>query len=395
MMRRCAAPVALFLLLTAVGAPARASDSAPGSDAAKPAYWYYPEYDPHMLKWDMGEFSAYMGVRIQTHAAMYTGSDALLTNGDLLERPGFRLRRSRIYVGGQFIEGVTYNISMELYDQEKSDGPLLDAYVDYTPFDFFGATIGVMHFPFAKGELLSSGMLAHLDRPRVAEALAPGHQMGLLLHSQLWEKRITLYAGVYNGLQRSEYLHGGYEGVGISLGNRFEGAAYVGRVEFEPLGPLGDSVADLTHSKDFLVGLGGAFFFNDGQTVQTMGWSGYLQMKWMGFHVLAEFVGDHAEPNAEPTTEGTIKAEINRTGLWGELGYVILPELLGLSVRVEWLDGNTDFDDEHDELIITGTATVYAVRNLLKVQVEYTHREELHGPSVGNDAALAGVQLTF
>ena len=67
----------------------------------------------------------------------------------------------------------------------------------------------------------------------------------------------------------------------------------------------------------------------------------------------------------------------------------------GLAVRVEWLDGNTDFDDEHDGLIVTGTATVYAVRNLLKVQVEYTHREELHGPSVDNDAALAGVQLTF
>jgi hypothetical protein len=391
---------ALVPLLLLTAPPASADEVAPVGaalgDAAREPYRYYPEYDPQMLKWERGDFEAYLGIRIQAHAAMWTGDDALLSNGDLLERPGFRMRRSRIYVGGQFIEGLHFAIAAELFDQEKTDGPLLDAYIDYTPFPWIGAAIGVMHFPFAKGELLSSGTLAHLDRPRVSEALAPGRQMGLLLHSQLWDQRITLYAGVFNGLQRSEFLHQGYEGVGISLGNRFEGAAWVGRVEFEPLGPLGAAVADVTHSKDFLLGLGGAFFYNDGSTVQTMGWSAYLQAKWMGLHLLAEYIGDTAEPTARPaSTDGTLRAKTDRMGVYGELGYVILPELLGLSVRCEWLDGNTDFDDQQDEVIITATGTVYIVRNLLKAQIEYTHREELHGPSVDNDAVLAGVQLTF
>lgn len=389
-------PLLLVVAPGPLGADEVAPVAAPDGAAVHAPYRYYPEYDPHMLRWDHGDFSAYLGVRIQAHAAMYTGDDALLSNGDLLERAGFRLRRSRIYVGGQFIEGVTFGLAAELFDQEKSDGPLLDAFVDYTPFPEIGVTIGVTHFPFAKGELISSGMLAHLDRPFVSTALAPGRQMGLILHSQLWDERITLYAGVFNGLQRSEFLHQGYEGVGISLGNRFEGAAYVGRVEFEPLGKLGDDVADVTHSKDFLLGLGGGFFFNDGSSVETMGWSAYLQAKWMGLHLLAEYIGDTAEPTAEPASpDGTLRAKTERMGVYGELGYVILPELLGLSVRCEWLDGNTDFDDEQDELIITATATVYVVRNLLKAQVEYTHREELHGLSLNNDAVLAGVQLTF
>jgi len=389
-----------LLLLVLLGAgPAAADEAAAGAsagDEARPAYRYYPEYEPHLLTWERGDFQAYLGARIQAHAAMWTGDDALLSNGDLLERPGFRLRRSRIYVGGQFIEGVSFAVAAELFDQEKSDGPLLDAYIDYTPLPEIGATIGVTHFPFAKGELLSSGVLAHLDRPRVSEALAPGRQMGLVLHSQLWDERITLYAGVFNGLQRSEFLHQGYEGVGISLGNRFEGAAYVVRADFEPFGPLGDDVADVTHSPDFLLGLGGAFFYNDGSTVQTMGWAASLQAKWMGLHLLAEYIGDSAEPTAEPaSTDGTLRAQTDRMGVYGELGYVILPELLGLSLRCEWLDGNTEFDDEQDEVILTATATVYIVRNMLKAQIEYTHREELHGQSVDNDAVLAGVQLNF
>ena len=62
---------------------------------------------------------------------------------------------------------------------------------------------------------------------------------------------------------------------------------------------------------------------------------------------------------------------------------------------VEWLDADTDFEDEHDEIFITATATVYGIRDLLKLQVEFTHRDELHGATVDNDSMLFGAQLSF
>ena len=399
-MKRSANAVVSTLLFTlsllgclALGTPARAGLA--GSSDEEAGYLYYPEYRKGMLRWSSGEFSAFFGARLQIHAAGWVGGDALLTNGDLMERPGFRLRRSRLYFGGQFVDGVSFLLSAEFFDREKTGGPLLDAYIDATPWPWIGATLGVMYFPFAKTAMVSSGSLPHLDRARVAEALSPGREMGLLLHAHPWVDHLTIYAGVFNGLRRSEFPHMGYEGVGVSFGNRFEGAAYVVRMELEPLGPVGPGVADLTHSEDFRFGLGGAFFYDDGRTLSTMGWSAYLHMRWMGAHVLAEYIGDRAEPAAEPTTEAPISAVTRRMGVVGEVGYVILPELLGLALRVEWLDLDTDFDDHHDEVIITATATVYAVRDLLKLQVEYTHREELHGDGVDNDAVLAGVQLSF
>ena len=386
-------PLLALLLVGSAAAPARASVvHSPEKDAG---YLYYPEYRKGMLSFDKGDFSVFLGARLQVHVAGWVGGDALLSAGDPMEKAGFRLRRSRLYLGGQFVEGVSFLLSAEFFDREKSAGPLLDAYIDATPWPWIGATLGVTFFPFSKSAMISSGELPHLERSKVSDALSPGREMGLVLHAHPWVDHLTIYAGVFNGLRRSEFPHHGYEGVGVSLGNRFEGVSYVVRMELEPLGPVGYGLADLTHTPDFKLGLGGAFFYDDGTTVSTMGWSAYLQMRWQGFHLLAEYIGDRAEPAHEPTTESPISAVTKRMGVSGELGYVILPELLALAIRVEWLDLNTDLDDHLDEVVITATATVYAVRDLLKIQVEYTHREELHGAKLENDAVLAGVQLSF
>lgn len=385
---------AIALVLAFASAPAlAAAEAADGGE--KQTYRYYPDYEPGMLKIEKGDFSAYLGARIQVHGAAYAGDDSLISNGDLAEQEGFRLRRSRIYFGGDMLDWASFLISIDVFDQEKSSGPLLDAYIDLTPIPYIGVTAGVTHFPFAMGRLVSSGRLPHLDRALAMEAMAPDRGLGLLLHSQPWEDKITIYAGIFNGLQRASDPFGGFESVNITQGNRFEGVSYIGRVDFAPLGSLGHGVADLVHIPQPRFSVGGAFYFNDSTHVESYGWSAYAHFKWMGFHLLAEYLGDTAEPTAEPPTGTVIYGDTTRMGVTGELGYMILPELLGLAVRVEWLDANADIDDERDEIVITSTLSVYLLRDMLKLQVEYTHREELHGASVENDAALAGLQLTF
>ncbi len=356
---------------------------------------FFPDYHPGMLTIERGELQVSLRAQMQIHAAFYTGDDTLISNGDLLEQPGFRLRRPRIYLGGQFIEGVRFGIGIELFDQERTDGPLLDAFIDYQPWSFIGATVGVMKTPLSYGRLQASSRLAHLDRALVQRALAPDRQLGFVLRGMPWGDKVTIEAGVFNGMQRSAYPYQGYEGIGISLGNRFGGATFVGRVEIEPLGDLGAGTADVTHSRAPRVGFGGGYMYDTGGSTDTMIWSAYLHAKWMGFHILGEYIGDHTAPRKEPTTTATISTTMERMGLYGEVGYMILPELLGLAVRVEWLDLNTRIDDEQDVLAVTATATVYAVRDMLKFQLEYTHREELHGASLANDSVLAGMQLVF
>ena len=44
---------------------------------------------------------------------------------------------------------------------------------------------------------------------------------------------------------------------------------------------------------------------------------------------------------------------------------------------------------------IAATASWYALRDYVKLQLEYRHRMELHGPNLANDAVIAGVQISF
>lgn len=394
MNRRTIALLAM-LLIALTATPALAEIEDPGTHDE--AYLYYPEYEPNMLRFTSGDFSVYLGARIQVHAAAWAGDDSLISNGDLAQNAGFRLRRSRLYLGGQFTKMVSFVLAAELYDQAKSGGPLLDAYIDVTPCPYFGATIGLTTFPFSYGQMVSSGALAHLDRARVSDALAPERQLGLVLHTEPWDDKLTISLGAFNALQRSRETFFGFEGVGSAeQGNLFDGTlSYVARVDVTPFGKLGRDVADLAQSGDPRLGVGGAFFYNPGDTNTLFGWSAYLHAKWMGVHLLAEYIGNQDEPTEDPSTDSPLNATTKRQGVSAEVGYVILRELLGVSVRIEWFDGNQDIDDEQDQLLVTGTVSYYAIRNMLKVQLEYTHREELHGASLENDAVLAGVQLSF
>ena len=74
---------------------------------------------------------------------------------------------------------------------------------------------------------------------------------------------------------------------------------------------------------------------------------------------------------------------------------MILREMLGLSVRVEYINDNLDIDDEGDQIVIAATLAHYAFGHHLKTQIEYQKRLELHGASMANDAVIAGVQLAF
>ena len=87
--------------------------------------------------------------------------------------------------------------------------------------------------------------------------------------------------------------------------------------------------------------------------------------------------------------------DADRLTFLGQLGYVILPELLGLGFRVEWLDLNMDMQDNYDELVFSGVVNFYAVRHLLKTQIGYQHRMELHGQARDNDALYVQAQLWF
>ncbi len=344
-------------------------------------------------RFDSGPFHAALHGRIQAWGG-WVGDDALRSNGDAMQQPGFRLRRARLGVEGGFEDWLRFEVELDAFDQERTGGPLYEAYVDFRPLRYVGAMAGFMQFPFSYSEMRSSARLAHLDRSLGTYAMAPSSTMGLVVYGEPWLGHLRVTAGVFNGLQRKPGFHEGYEPVGVTEGNKFERLSYVGRVDFEPLDAVGPDEADLAGSEHPRLGLGGAFFYNDGRSIATLGASGYLHFKWYGAHLFGEVLWDRSKPQTNPTsTVNTIPSEVQRLAAQGSLGYVW--RKFGLAARVEYLDDNRDLKTEGDEVVVAGTFTYYAVANFFKAQVEYQHRWERYGLSLKNDAVMAGVQCAF
>lgn len=345
-------------------------------------------------KIEKGSFSLALHARIQAWGG-WVGEDALLSNGDRMQEYGFRLRRARFGIDGQIVKTITYKIELDLFDQEKSGGPLYEAWINYEPTRLFGMKVGLMKFLYSKEEMMSSAGLAHLDSSVGSRAMAPGAQMGLMIYSEPIKDKLRVMFGVYNGLERGKRsFFEGYEGVGVSLGNKFERLAYVGRIDAEPLGSLGWDVADISNSP-FRIGFGGAAMYSNGKTNEILGASGYLHMKAKGFHLMTEVLWERSSPQENPTLPSDESGIYNRLAFNASVGYVIPKVNLGIALRSEYIDDQMSKSDEGDILLTAVSMSFYACEHFLKVQIEYQNRYELHGVSLSNDAAIAGVQLMF
>jgi hypothetical protein len=94
-----------------------------------------------------------------------------------------------------------------------------------------------------------------------------------------------------------------------------------------------------------------------------------------------------------PTQPTTQTATVTSYGVVGEIGYVLLKERLGVTTRFEWIDPNTAVKDESDSWIFTGGFSYHVLQDFLKAQIDYTHREELHGKTLKNDSLVIQAQL--
>ncbi|MFH1530657.1 MAG: porin [Pseudomonadota bacterium] len=385
--------VLCFAIVTVLSGPVAADDSdLPDLDAA--AEPTIKTLDDGIVSIEKGSFKVAFHARIQGWGG-WVGNEANLDKGDLMQEAGFRLRRARLGLDGHVLESVTFALEMNLFDDERGGGPLQEAWIDWAPSHYIGMRMGVTKYPFMRSDIMSSRFLPHLDRPLGTFAMSPPNAMGLVIHSSPWEDRLTIELGVFNGLHRNEHFWKGYDGVGSSLGNRFEDQSFAGRMDLAPLGPLSKGMADPGHTRGARFAVGGGGFYNMGRTISTWGASGYAHLKARGLHVFAEFSQDHAEPMDKPTTTGSMSIEATRRVFNASLGYVFVKNMLGLAVRGEWIDADIDIDNEEDQWLIGGTLTWYAIGDYLKVQVEYMHRTELHGASVNNDWAIFGTQLHF
>ena len=389
--------------LALVTAPALAQTSQPAQVAeAPPPHHAKRDADSgdrssdfrDMLHIDAGPLTVAPVVLMQTQAVPYVGKDAFIPSGDPAERGGFRLRRARFGVEGKLYDRVPFKITAELSSDARGVTRINDAWFGYDKWKSFQVFAGARNVPFSRSAILDSGGSAMIERPLAVRAMAPFRQLGMSVEGHLWKGALNYALGLYNGLERSDRFFEGYTENSALLGNRFDGLTYAGRLESQPLGPLGSTIEDLRKGP-FRVGVGASFFFSNGGTRDVLGAGADLLLHSHGFHLLGEFISNHASPHAVPTQTTAQISTVQSLAAIGEVGYVLVKNRLSVNARIEWLDPNTSVTDEADSWLLSGGLAYHVLHDFLKAQLDFTHRQEIHGSSLKNDSLVFQLQLNL
>jgi hypothetical protein len=342
------------------------------------------------LRLDVGPVYLAPIVLVAVQLTPYVGDEAFFQAGDIAERPGFRLRHARLGIEAGYTDQARLRVSGEL-GSDEGNVRIHDAWAAYTPFSYLEIAGGALKVPFSRNELLSTGRGALIERPLLVRATAPGNQVGGVISGEVADAAFGYAIGVSNGLQRAGQFYQGYEENYAIAGNRFDGLLFAARLTTEPLGALPITAAD-EEQGPARFGLGANYLVTDGgvRDVHQVGGDGHLMVR--GFHLILEGLWLRTLPETEPTQPTDLVAEQSSWGLSAEAGYMILPRMLGLAARFEWIDPDVDSDDESDNWLITGGAHFQFIDQLLKLQADYTHREERYGLSLANDSVTLQLQ---
>lgn len=346
---------------------------------------------------------------LQAQGLPYVGPDALVVSGDPADGAGFRLQRGRfgldVGIGTKdgSVEGwhtqARGRFSIELGNREDGATRVQEAWVGYVGFPYVQAMAGAQTVPFARSAIVGAGNQALSDRSLTTRSMSPGQQVGVVVRGDVTVDRETaprdLFSydvGLFNGLSRADRFFDGYAQNFAPLGNRFEGVAAVARVSTAPVGRLDETIADLRHQRPRFA-LGADYLYSDGGSrgLHAASFDGLVHA--LGFHFLGEAVLTYAVPKTQPTQPTEQVAPITSFGLVGEAGYEIIRNLFGLATRFEYIDADANVDDEGDTWLVTAGAHVEFLDGIVKVGAEYTHREEVFGTSLENDAVLLQGQL--
>ena len=329
--------------------------------------------DPHVL--------------VQVQAALLAADQNLLERGDRAERPGFALRRARLGFTGGLGRRVTGGVEADL---SRGADLMNEAWLGVRAWRSGQIVAGSHKVPFSRHALLGSGEQALADRPLAVQALAPFRQVGVTAHGSYDFGGLAWWLGAANGFDRTPNFYAGVrENEGLK-GNRTGGLTFAARVQTEPLGRLGRSVADVSRGP-FRLEFGAGALLSQGGATDSLSMSTDVHVKVRGFHLLAEALWDRTSPQTQPTATGGLPDTVRREALVVEAGYAWWR--LHTAARVELIDADTGIEDNRDEAVLSYAVGYQLPGNRLRVLLQFDSRMERFVPQVANDTLFAQAQL--
>jgi hypothetical protein len=335
-----------------------------------------------------GEFKLNLHGRIQVMGGL-VGEDSHVSNGDVLNRDGFRIRRARLGLDGQVVDKWNYNLELDLIDEDSGGNALLEALITYQASEYSWINVGVTKLPFSRLLMVSSGNMQLIERPAWVNieaatrtnVLDPGRQVGLSVGGSL--SIFDYSVGIYNG------------STGFSVGDLNDGLMYVMRFGAGQ-GEISKSEADFS-GKGLRWHLGLNGYLNQAAAADIRAAGADLAIKFRGLSFFAEAVWAKVLPSAQPESTNSFVDVSERWGMAAQAGY-LLPLCFGgleMVARFAMMDENVHIKDEGDIWELTAGLNAYFKEDNIKLMLNYVLRQEIEGSSLDNDAILAVMQLMF
>ncbi|MDE2850735.1 MAG: porin [Acidobacteriota bacterium] len=189
-----------------------------------------------------GAFDISVGGRVHVEASSSSPDPALEERFEFED--GVDWRRARLVLNGEFLDRFTFKIE---HDIASGDVVPTDVFIEATPNDD-AATFRAGHFkePFSLSIQQSSNSHSFIARPAAVTALAPGRNLGFMVHDRLPGDRVAWAVGAFRDSD-------GYDmrpGSDLSLSGRLTGLALNGDEGSDPLLHLGVALSQRQPTAD-------------------------------------------------------------------------------------------------------------------------------------------------
>jgi phosphate-selective porin OprO and OprP len=131
--------------------------------------------------------------------------------------------RRRVGIGGEIAGRVKFEIEREL----SGDDPWRDVYADYRQFDVARVQAGQFKLPFSLDENTGATKLDFVNRSMAADSLAPGRDLGIMVHGRLVARTLEYELGAFQHDGRNAQSNNPHR----TRGER----TLAGRITFQPL----------------------------------------------------------------------------------------------------------------------------------------------------------------
>jgi phosphate-selective porin OprO/OprP len=237
---------ALAFILTRPATPAQRPAAPARSAAQKPdAKGKKPDKPKPVFKLgdDHPEFDLGKGSKIELRArfaADKNESDA--PSDDPSEVSSIDLGKKRIGVAGEIRNAFEFQVEAEL----QNDDPWRDVYGEFKSFPFARVRAGKFKIPFSLDENTSASRLDFMFRSLAATHLAPGRDIGVMVHGRVANELVRYEAGVFE--------HDGKNARTNNPAKVFGGQTTAARVSVEPLRHRKDAPGDLSFGVAYTMG---------------------------------------------------------------------------------------------------------------------------------------------